>query len=771
MKIAKINSLKNVGILDEMTYKKEFALYKTEIKDGKTNIKHMSKVLIRGDNGTGKSTLSNVFRSIEEQEKSNEIIDKIKKFDNDENLQIEIELDNGTILKYDNMQKKWINAENVNIRVFNEDYIKENLNLEEFNQNKIDGKYETKEIEISIEKKEYEESKKKINSIIEEGKNIAKELADKIKDTNDKIRKDLDQYCTIETSIDKYNELNDEKLYKEKKEELEGCINGFRKLKSSDTFNSLKVNNFVNSIDSENLNELLQYTEDNNKISFVDQFLKMSVEKKGWMDVGISYIEDNKCPFCKNDISKNDFVNEYIKYSTSKSKKVEENLLKYKKELENYKNNILRDIKISILKNKEYSDIVDIGENISDEEWSQYINDIESLINAIEKKLKDVSKKLDQDMLNVFQEKLKTIQIIIDKSNKIDRETEKINKVMSNAKKELTSLRQKIKNLYKEILEYAMRENLMKRNQLLKELVKEKENNKEKKQRYDKKVEDADITIKEMNTWLSFFGMGKYKVDKNFNLIYKDNNISNKIFILSTGEISALAFSYYLATLVTGLTNDEKNNLIIIIDDPVNSLDYNKIYSFATAVKIIQKKINENNNPQLIIFTHNMLFFNILVQTNWMKNKNAKVFELYKENEISKIKETKNYKDSLFVTQLSEIIKCANDIANNITIEKSYLYNDIRSVIENLCYLLNPKYVDNDDKYSVLKELFDISSEDFMKLDYIVNNNSHNEPMLNIEKWFDSEILHEACIVISNMIHAKFSKLYDYCINFNNEEN
>lgn len=133
MKIAKINSLKNVGILDEMTYKKEFALYKTEIKDGKTNIKHMSKVLIRGDNGTGKSTLSNVFRSIEEQEKSNEIIDKIKKFDNDENLQIEIELDNGTILKYDNMQKKWINAENVNIRVFNEDYIKENLNLEEFN--------------------------------------------------------------------------------------------------------------------------------------------------------------------------------------------------------------------------------------------------------------------------------------------------------------------------------------------------------------------------------------------------------------------------------------------------------------------------------------------------------------------------------------------------------------------------------------------------------------------------------------------------------------
>lgn len=771
MKIAKINSLKNVGILDETTLKNEFTLYKTETKNGQVNTRYMSKVLIRGDNGTGKSTLSNVFRSIEEQERTDEIIEKIKNIDNDENLQIEIELDNGTILRYDNIQKKWINTETVNIKVFNEDYIKENLNLEEFNQNKIDGKYETKEIEISIEKKEYEESKKQISRITEEGKNITKELLNEINNINDKIKKDLDQYCTIETNIEKYNELNDEKLYKEKKEELESCINGFKTLKSSDTFKFLNENNFMNNIDSQKLQELLQYTEDNNKISFVDQFLEMSIEKKEWMDIGISYIEDNKCPFCKNDISRNDFVNEYIKYSASNSKKVEEGLLRYKKELENYKDNILKDIKILILKNKAYSDIVDIKEDISDEEWNIYTNDIECLIGVIEEKLKDVSKKIDQETLNIVQEKIKTIEIIIDKSNKIDKETEKINKVMTNSRKELTNLRQKIKNLYKETLEYSMRENLIKRKQLLKELIEERENNKEKKQKYDKKVEDADITIKEMNTWLDFFGMSKYKVDKNFNLIYKDNNISNKTFILSTGEISALAFSYYLATLVTGLTNDEKNKLIIIIDDPVNSLDYNKIYSFATAVKIIQKKINENNNPQLIIFTHNMLFFNILVQTSWMKNKNAKVFELYKENEISKIKETKNYKDSLFVVQLSEIIKCANDTTNNITIEKSYLYNDIRSVIENLCYLVNPKYVDNDDKYSVLKELFDIKSEDFMKLDYIVNNNSHNEPMLNIEKWFDSKILHEACIVISNMIHTKFSQLYDYCANFNNEEN
>ena len=63
------------------------------------------------------------------------LIEKIKNIDNDENLQIEIELDNGTILRYDNIQKKWINTETVNIKVFNEDYIKENLNLEVGKQN------------------------------------------------------------------------------------------------------------------------------------------------------------------------------------------------------------------------------------------------------------------------------------------------------------------------------------------------------------------------------------------------------------------------------------------------------------------------------------------------------------------------------------------------------------------------------------------------------------------------------------------------------------
>ena len=161
MKIKKINAINNVGIIDNSTLVDNFLLFKDEEKNGQLKTIYTSKVLIRGDNGTGKSTLSNIFRSIEEKEKTGEIIANIKNIENLDNVEVNIELDNGTIMQYDSIQKKWINDDQIVLKVFNDDYIKENINLEEFEQNRIDGKFETKEIEISSEKKNMKKVTKK----------------------------------------------------------------------------------------------------------------------------------------------------------------------------------------------------------------------------------------------------------------------------------------------------------------------------------------------------------------------------------------------------------------------------------------------------------------------------------------------------------------------------------------------------------------------------------------------------------------------------------
>lgn len=280
---------------------------------------------------------------------------------------------------------------------------------------------------------------------------------------------------------------------------------------------------------------------------------------------------------------------------------------------------------------------------------------------------------------------------------------------------------------------------------------------------YKKKLLDSDIVIKEINDQLKFFGLDKYVIDNKFNLNYANNVINNKMFILSIGEISIITFSYFLTTLTTGLTNEEKEKLVIIIDDPVNSVDYNKIYSFATAIRNIQSKIKQNNQPQLFVLTHNILLYNILVQSNFLKNKNAGIFELYKDNGSLSIRKNTHTKDTIFINYLKSIINIAIDENNNLEIEKVMIYNCIRTVLENFKYLLNPEYSENGDDETI-KEFFELSDDEYLKLDYIINHNSHNEPELSCEPWFDEELLKNCCVIISDMVKKKYSKLHEYCI-------
>lgn len=369
-----------------------------------------------------------------------------------------------------------------------------------------------------MEKKEYEESKKRKEIIIEQGNRITKELKDKILEMEKKIKSDFDKYCNIEEKVEEYDEINDEKLYNKMKSELESYKNGFEKLKKSEFFKQLKINNISNNIDEDEFKRLLEYTEDSNKISFMDKFLKMNVERKEWMDNGIKYIENSECPFCKKNIENNDFINQYIKYRNSNSKRIEKELVKYKKEFENYKDNILRDMKLLLSQNREYINIIEIKEEITEDMWYEYTNAVKNLINIIDEKLKDVSKGISKEKINMVQEYLSIIQKIIDKSSCIDKEAENINKKMLNSKKELSNIRLKVKKLSKSILEYEMRVELIDRKKLLNEFKVAEENIKDKKQKYEKKLEDSDITIKEMNAWLDFFGMSIYKVNKDFNL-------------------------------------------------------------------------------------------------------------------------------------------------------------------------------------------------------------------------------------------------------------
>jgi len=80
---------------------------------------------------------------------------------------------------------------------------------------------------------------------------------------------------------------------------------------------------------------------------------------------------------------------------------------------------------------------------------------------------------------------------------------------------------------------------------------------------------------------------------------------------LSEGEITFITFLYFLQ-LVKGSTNETEitDDRILVIDDPISSLDSNVLFVVSSLLKEITKKIrnNQGNIKQLILLTHNVYF-------------------------------------------------------------------------------------------------------------------------------------------------------------------
>lgn len=80
---------------------------------------------------------------------------------------------------------------------------------------------------------------------------------------------------------------------------------------------------------------------------------------------------------------------------------------------------------------------------------------------------------------------------------------------------------------------------------------------------------------------------------------------------LSDGERTAIAFMYFLKSLTD--TSFDRKNGVVVIDDPVSSLDANSLYSAFAFMK--ERTVGAG---QLIVLTHNFAFFSQV--KNWFKH-------------------------------------------------------------------------------------------------------------------------------------------------------
>ena len=143
-----------------------------------------------------------------------------------------------------------------------------------------------------------------------------------------------------------------------------------------------------------------------------------------------------------------------------------------------------------------------------------------------------------------------------------------------------------------------------------------------------KKVSELDNEIKELtknvtgvqssvgsiNATLKFYGFNNFKIvpaeEENTYQIKRENGDPAER-TLSEGEITFITFLYFLQ-LVKGATDKENilEDRIVIIDDPISSLDSNVLYVVSSLTKELIKKIkkDEGNVKQLFLLTHNVFF-------------------------------------------------------------------------------------------------------------------------------------------------------------------
>lgn len=121
------------------------------------------------------------------------------------------------------------------------------------------------------------------------------------------------------------------------------------------------------------------------------------------------------------------------------------------------------------------------------------------------------------------------------------------------------------------------------------------------------KLLDATKGAEKVNEYLNtFFRSNRLKIDVHENrfILKRNGKIARN---LSEGEKSAISFIYFITQLEDKDTNLQET--VVVIDDPISSLDQNHIHS---VFAIIKAKLNPLLCKQIIVSTHNSEFFNLM---------------------------------------------------------------------------------------------------------------------------------------------------------------
>lgn len=254
----------------------------------------------------------------------------------------------------------------------------------------------------------------------------------------------------------------------------------------------------------------------------------------------------------------------------------------------------------------------------------------------------------------------------------------------------------------------------------------------------DQKRPDIEI----INNYLKVLNLPKYSLNKDYRIVLNSDALENSEarMILSDGEKTTLTFAYFLARLKSFYKKENLKNLVVVIDDPISSLDEQRIYNTSDIVaKINQELVGEalekDEEAQVFVLTHNHTFMARLIN---MVGKNARYFQLERhQNQLKIVCKNKvvGYFDTFYLLLFKEVYAFAEKEKVQDDFNEAINYgNKVRILLESFLKInfidsfLGGNNVFEEDKIKKLIETVNREVElNFSKLPFNKDNNCNIE--------------------------------------------
>ncbi|WP_321373057.1 AAA family ATPase [uncultured Draconibacterium sp.] len=339
-----------------------------------------------------------------------------------------------------------------------------------------------------------------------------------------------------------------------------------------------------------------------------------------WINEGRKYIQEgiDTCPFCQQPTITNDFKKQLEDYFDESfmadTKLVSENSEEYLRVSEN----ILNELQII-----EQNEKVNQNSKLDIDKYSSRLRTIESQFSTNKEIISNKIKEPSRDFtLKNTSEQLQEIVTIVVNANK---EIKKHNEIVENFTTEKAKLISQVWRYLIEDFKVSIQNFVKNYNGLqkgLESLAKDREKLLQDYLKLDKEVKELtkNITsiqpsIDEINKTLKSFGFKNFEIVPSkigvnqYQIQREDGELAEST--LSEGEVTFITFLYFLQ-LAKGSTDETTitDDRVLIIDDPISSLDSNVLFVVSTLVKEIIKtvKAESSNIYQVILFTHNVYF-------------------------------------------------------------------------------------------------------------------------------------------------------------------